>query len=49
MFTKVDECEKRWREHILPIRTGCIPKAAYFYATQGNRNVGKPRKRRYDV
>ena len=45
---EVDEYKIRWREHVLYVGKGCVPKTAYFYALHGSRNVRRPIKRLSD-
>jgi hypothetical protein len=42
---EIKQCQKKWLQHVPRMDTNRIPKQALQYRPQGQRNIGRPRKR----
>ena len=45
---EINQCQKKWLQHVQRMDTNRIPKQALQYRPKGRRNIGRPRKRWID-
>ena len=45
---EIKEYKKKWLQHVQRMDTNRLPKQALQYKPKGQRNIGRPRKRRRD-